>query len=135
MSSNEPGGRAQPTVGELVSDLGENLSRLVRDEIRLATTELKESAKHAGTGAGMFGAAGILALYGFGVLIATGVIALALVVDWWLAALIVALVLFAVAAVVALLGRKQLQQASPTPERTIENVKRDVAEVKEARSA
>lgn len=130
-------GRAgpDPSVGQLMSQVSESVSRLVRDELRLAQVELKDTAKHAGLGAGMFGTAGVLALYGLGVLIATAVIALALLLPWWLSALIVGLVLIAVAAVVALVGKKQLKQVSPTPERTIENVKRDVAEVKGARSA
>ncbi len=82
---------------------------------------------------GLFSAAGVLALFGVGALVATAIIALALVLPLWLSALIVTVVLFVAAGVVALLGRSQVQQASPTPEQTIENVKRDVHAVQEAR--
>lgn len=133
--SSRDGQAGSPSVGQLLTELSEQTSRLVRDELQLAQVELKETVKHAGMGAGMFSAAGLLALYGFGVLIATGIIALALLLPWWLSALIVAVVLLLVAAILALVGKKQIQQASPTPERTVKNVKRDVATVKEAKSA
>lgn len=124
---------ADPSVGELMTQLSEQTSRLVRDELQLAQIELKNSAKHAGLGAGLFSVAGLLALFGLTTLIATAIIALALVLPLWLSALIVAVVLFIFAGIAALVGKKQVQQASPTPERTVTNVKRDVAEVKEAR--
>ena len=79
-----------PSAGELVSRLSSEVSQLVRDELRLAQAEMSGKAKKAGIGAGMFGAAGLLALYGGGVLITTAILALALAVDAWLAALIVA---------------------------------------------
>lgn len=129
---NSGGGEA--SVGQLVTQLSENTSRLVRDELQLAKVELAESAKRAGVGAGMLGAAGVLAHYGLGLLLATAVVALGLLLPWWLSVLIVTVVVFLIAAVLALMGKKKLQQASPTPERTIKNLKRDVAEVKEARS-
>jgi len=124
---------ADPSVGELMTQLSEQTSRLVRDELQLAQIELKNSAKHAGLGAGLFSAAGLLALFGLTTLIATSIIALALLLPLWLSALIVAVVLFIFAGIAALVGKKQIQQASRTPERTVTNVKRDVAEVKEAR--
>ena len=123
-----------PSAGELLTRLSEQTSRLVRDELQLVQVELKDSVKHVGMGAGLFSAAGILALFGLGVLIATGVIALALVLPWWLSALIVAVVLFAAAGISALVGKKQVQQASPPAERTVASVKQDVDEVKEAAS-
>ena len=106
-------GSAEPSVGQLLSRLSEQTSRLVRDEILLAKTELATTAKKAGTGAGLLGGAGVLALYGGGALVATIIILLALVMSLWLAALIVTVVLFVIAAVAALLGRSQLKQASP----------------------
>jgi uncharacterized membrane protein YqjE len=122
------------STGELVSRLSQDLSQLVRDELRLAQVEMSGKAKKAGVGAGMFGAAGLLALYGGGVLIATAVIALDLVMPLWLAALIVGVVLLAVAGIAALLGKKKVSEATPAmPERTVENVKRDVDAVKHAR--
>ena len=120
------------STGELLRQLSEQTSRLVRDEVALAKAELTEKGKRAGIGAGMFGSAGVLALYGVGVLIAAAVAALALAVDTWLAALIVAVALFAVAGVLALVGKGQVKQAvPPVPERAIDSVKTDVDTVKD----
>ncbi|MGH1561546.1 phage holin family protein [Mumia sp. DW29H23] len=127
--------RSDESIADLVRDMSEQTSRLVRDELRLAQAELTQKGKRAGIGIGEFGAAGLLALYGLGALFAAIIAALALVMDVWLAALIVAVVLFVVGAVLALVGKKQLQQAGPpVPEHTVENVKADIAEVKEARA-
>jgi uncharacterized membrane protein YqjE len=124
----------ESSTGELVSRLSEDVSRLVRDELQLAQVEVTGKAKKAGMGAGMFGVAGILALYGVGVMIATAILALALVLDAWLAALIVGVVLLAAAGIAALLGKKRVSEATPPlPERAVENVKRDVDAVKHAR--
>jgi len=118
---------ANASTGELVSRLSEEVSELVRQELRLAQTEVSAKAKRAGIGAGLFGGAGLLALYGVGVLIATVVLALSLVLDVWLAALIVGVVLLAAAGVASLLGKKQVEQAAPpVPTETIASVKQDV---------
>jgi len=122
------------STGELVSRLSQDVSRLVRDELRLAQVEVADKAKTAGIGAGILGAAGIIALYGVGVLIATAILALALALDAWLAALIVGVVLLAVGGVAGLIGKKRVADAAPpVPERAIEAVKRDVDAVKHAR--
>lgn len=122
------------STGDLVSQLSSEISTLVRDELRLAQVEVTGKAKKAGIGAGMFGAAGVLALYGVGVLIAAAVLALALVVDAWLAALIVGVVVLAVAAVVALGGKREVAQASPpVPTQAVENVKADIDTVRHPR--
>ncbi len=136
MSTREPPRHADatdPSVGQLLVQLSEQSSRLVRDELALAQIEIKNTVRHAGIGVGLFSAAGVLALFGVGALVATAIVALALVLPLWLSALIVTVVLFAAAGVAGLLGRNQVQQASPTPEQTIENVKRDVDAVQEAR--
>lgn len=114
------------STGDLVGRLSEDVSQLIRDELRLAQTEVSQKAKGVGLGAGLFGGAGILALYGVGALIATIILALALVVDAWLAALIVTVVLFAAAGIAALLGKNKVTEASPpVPTRAMEGVKRD----------
>lgn len=136
MSGREPHtstDAVDPSVGQLLVRLSEQSSRLVRDELALARIELKDTVKHAGIGVGLFSAAGVLAVLGLGALVATAIIALALVLPLWASALIVTVVLFVAAGVAGLLGRNQVQQASPTPEQTIENVKRDVHAVQEAR--
>ena len=125
---------ADASTAQLVSQLAAESSQLIRDEIALAKVELTERAKGVGLGAGLFGAAGVLAWFGFGTLIATAVLALDLVLPAWAAALIVAAVLFLAAGVAALRGRKNIAEASPpVPEQAIANVRADVAEVKEAR--
>lgn len=121
----------QASTGELIARLSEQTSTLIKDEMRLAQAEFSQKAKHAGTGLGMFGASGVLALMGLGALVATSIITLALILPTWLAALIVTVVFLALAGIVALLGKKQVEQAKPTPERTMANVKQDVAAVKE----
>lgn len=124
---------AEQSTGELVQRASEQLSKLVRDEITLAKAELAEKGKHAGIGAGLFGGAGVLVGYGVGALLATLVIVLDLFLDLWLAALIVTVVLFAVAGVLALLGKKQISRAvPPEPQGAIRGLKADVDEVKQA---
>ncbi|GIE77491.1 membrane protein [Actinoplanes philippinensis] len=124
---------AEKSTAELVQMASEQLSRLVRDEITLAKAELAEKGKRAGIGAGLFGGAGALAMYGLGAAIATGIIALDLVLPLWLAALIVTVVLFVTAGVLALLGKNQISRAvPPEPLAAIESVKADVDEVKHA---
>ncbi|HEX4815879.1 MAG TPA: phage holin family protein [Nonomuraea sp.] len=116
----------------LVNDLSDQVSRLVKDELRLARMELTEKGKRAGLGAGLFGAAGTIAFLGGATLVAAVVLLLALVMPGWVAALIVAVVLFAIAAVLGLVGRKQVKQAAPPiPAETIASVKADVDMVKE----
>lgn len=117
----------QASTGELVARLSDEISRLVRDELQLAQVEVTGKAKQAGIGAGMFGAAGALALYGGGVLVATAILALALVLDAWLAALVVGVVLLAAAGVAGLIGRKRIRRAAPpVPTRAVANVREDV---------
>ncbi len=118
-------------VGELVGQLTEQVSLLVRDELALAQAELKAKGKAAGIGAGLFGGAGLVAAYGLAVLLAAAVLGLATAVDAWLAALIVGVVVLAVAGVLALTGKKQVAQATPPlPTESIEGVKRDVDALK-----
>lgn len=118
---------AEPSVGELVTQLSEQSSRLIRNELQLAMAEMQQKAKHAGVGAGMFGAAGIVALFGAGALTATAIMALALVLPGWLSGLLVAAALFLTAGAVALVGKRQLSQATPAaPKESIERVKKDV---------
>ena len=132
-TGDQPAG--DQSTGELVSRLSQDVSQLVRDELRLAQIEMTGKAKKVGVGAGMFGTASLLALYGVGVLIATAVLALALALPAWLSGLIVGVVLLIAAGIVALLGKNRVAEAGPpVPERTVENVKQDVDAVKHART-
>lgn len=118
-------------VSELLKRASEQTSRLVREELRLAQLEMQQKAKHAGIGAGMLGGAGIVALFGVAVLIATVILLLATAMDAWLAALIVAVVLLAAAGGMALAGKKEVAEAAPPkPERAIDSVQDDIDEIK-----
>ena len=121
------------STAQLVHQLSEQVSRLARDEIRLAVAELKDKGKHAGVGAGMFGAAGVFAWWGGLSVVAGAILALSLVLPGWAAALIVAAVLLVVAGVAALMGRAQVRKATPPmPRQAVENVQRDIATIKES---
>lgn len=126
------------SIGELLKDLTEETSTLVRQELALARAELTEKGKAAGRGAGMLAAAGVVALLMLGALTACLVALLSTAVDHvWLAALIVTVVYGAIAAALGIAGRAALKDAvPPAPEETIESVKEDVAWVKtQTRSA
>ena len=122
------------STAQLVSRMTEQTSTLVRTEVQLAKAEIQRTVTDVGKGAGLFGGAGVTALYGVGALIATAILGLATIVDAWLAALIVTVVLFAVAGVLAVAGKKKVAQAPPPVEATKRNVAKDIAAVKEARS-
>jgi len=118
-------------VGELVQQLSEQTTTLVRKEIELAKAELTAKGKQFGAGAGMFGAAGTVGLFAFGALTAALIVLLATAIAPWLAALIVAAVYGAIAGVLALQGKNKVQAATPpVPAQAIDSAKEDVAWVK-----
>lgn len=118
------------STGELVQRLGEQVSRLVRDELRLAKVELADKGKRAGIGAGLVGGGGLVALYGIAAVLAGLVLLLAQVMPDWLAAVIVGVVLLAVAGVMALQGRAKVQEATPPiPEQATDSVRADIDEI------
>jgi len=118
--------RARST-GELVKSLSEQVSVLVRDELKLAQLEMTRKGKQAGFGAGMLGSGGLLALYGAACLIACAIIAISGVLSAWLAALIVGAGLLVIAAAAALLGKGRLQKATPPmPGQAVASIKTDV---------
>jgi Flp pilus assembly protein TadB len=124
---------ADASTGQLMSQLSAQTSRLVRDEIRLAQKELQQSIKHAGIGAGLISVAGLLSVLGLATIIAAGVAALALVLPVWAAAVIVGVVLFAAAGIAALLSRKQAGEVTPPAMESVDSIKADIQEVKDAR--
>jgi len=122
----------RPSIGELVSTLSEKMSTLIRSEIALAKAEMAEKAKHAGVGLGLFAGAGVLAFWGTGLLIATIVLGIAEGLPAWLAALIVTVLVFAVAALLGVIGKKQLDRGTPpVPEKAQTSIKADVEAVKQ----
>lgn len=124
---------SERSIGELTRDVSEQTAVLVRKELALATAELKEKGRHAGIGVGLFGGAGVIGFYAVGALIATAILGLAEVVDAWLAALIVSVLLLVIVATAALIGKREVTQATPpAPEKARESVAVDVEAVKEA---
>ena len=114
-------------VTELLRELSEQTSTLVRQELELAKLELTDKGKRAGTGAGMFGGAGIIGLYAVGALTAALILLLSQALTGWLAALIVAVAYGALAGALAISGRSQIKQATPpVPQQASESVKEDV---------
>jgi hypothetical protein len=114
-------------IGDLVKQLAGQTSTLVRQEIDLAKAEMSQKASIAGKGAGLLGGAAVVGLLATGALTACLILALSEVIPDWLAALVVALVLGAIAAVLALQGRNRIRAATPpVPEQTVETVKEDV---------
>jgi hypothetical protein len=120
------------STGELVKQLSEQVSQLVRDELRLAQLEMARKGKQAGLGAGLLGGGGLIALYGAGCLIACAIIAIAGALAAWLSALIVGVALLAVAGAAALAGKGRLRRAvPPVPTQAERSIKADVEEIRE----
>lgn len=110
---------SQPTLGELIARISENISALVRGEIDLAKAKGQRMAKEMGLGAGLLGAAGLLALFVFGLLLGSLTAGLSNVMPLWAAFLVVALILIVIAVPLALVGVKRLQAAkanTPSPQ-------------------
>jgi uncharacterized membrane protein YqjE len=125
-------GAADRSMADLMRQLSEQTSTLVRQELELARAELTAKGKQAGIGIGMFGAAGVVALFAVGGLTATLILLLSKAVDAWLAALIVTAVYGAIAGILALAGRTRVERGvPPVPEQTVETVKEDVQTTKQ----
>ena len=124
--NGDPSLRDQST-GDLVKQLSEQASTLVKKEVDLAKAELSQKGKQAGIGAGMFGTAGLFGVVGFAVVTAALILLLDDAVTDWVAALIVGVVYLAIAGIAALMGRDRVREATPVvPEQTVETLKEDV---------
>ena len=119
------------TIGQLVSDVSTDLSQIMRGELELAKAEIKQDVQHAGKGAGMFAGAAILGLYGLGLLFLGLAAVLYLWLPAWASLLIIAALLFVVAGVLALIGKKALSQVEGKPKRAIEGAQQTVATLKQ----
>jgi hypothetical protein len=113
-------------IGDLLKQLAEETSTLVRKELELARAEVTEKGREAGLGVGMFGGAGVAGLLALGSLTAFLIALLATAMEVWLAALIVTVVWAAVAGALALMGRHKVQEATPPAPQTVETIKEDV---------
>jgi tetrahydromethanopterin S-methyltransferase subunit C len=130
--SERPSGHSDRPIGELVQQLSEQTSTLVRKEMELARAEMVQKGKMAGLGAGMFGAAGLFGVLALGALTACLILVLAEAMDGWLAALIVTAAYAAIAGVLALAGRRKVADVgSPVPERAKDSVREDLERTKE----
>ena len=128
--------RDDRSTSDLLRELSQQTGDLVRKEMELAKAELREKGKAAGIAGGMFGGAGVIALYGVGALTAAVILGLAIVLDAWLAALLVGVGYLAVAGILALTGKKKVEQATPpVPEQAIESSKEDVEWTKQRAQA
>jgi Flp pilus assembly protein TadB len=133
MAARTNNGKDKRSMSELIRDLSEQSTRLMRQEAALAQAELTEKGVQAGLGIGLFGAAAILALYGLGALTAAGILLLSTATKPWVAAVIVAGGVLIVAGAVALMARARLARiAPPVPEATIKTAKQDVETIRES---
>ncbi len=124
---------SEASVGQLVERLSAQVSALVRDEMALATAEMKRKGAQAGIGIGIGGAGAVVALLGLGALVAAAVLGLATVLAAWLAALLVGVVLLALAGVISAVGITQVRNSTPpVPEQAVQSTKRDIQTVKES---
>jgi len=125
----------EASLPELVQRLTDQTTTLVHQEMRLMQAEMEEKMKKAGAGAGLLTAAGVIALGGFGAFIAAVILAIGEGLAMWLSAFIVCAALLIVAGLVALVGKEKVASAVPAkPEESIESIRTDVAEIKEAAS-
>jgi hypothetical protein len=125
------GGADQASVSELVKQLSQQTSELASKEVELAKAEMSLKAKRLGIGVGAFGAAGVVGLFAFGALTAALILLIATAMEAWLAAVIVAAVYGAVAGILALTGKKKVDEGTPpVPEQAIESSKADLEEAK-----
>jgi MFS family permease len=121
-----------PSLADLARQLSNQTTELVRHEVELAKAELRVKGKRAGIGAGMFGGAGALGIYALGALTAAIIAGIAEALPVWASALIVAALYGAIAGILALRGKKKVQQATPPlPEQTVQSVKEDVRYTKQ----
>lgn len=121
------------STAELLTRLSNQVSELVRDEMALATAEIKRKGAKSGLGAGLSGAGGLLALYGLGALILAAIAGLAVVLPVWVSALIIGGILLVIAGILAATGIGQVKKATPLiPEHAVDSTKRDVETVKES---
>jgi uncharacterized membrane protein YqjE len=126
MTDQQQGDLRERPIGELLKQLSEETSTLVKQELALARAELEAQGKRAGMGAGMLGGAGVAGLLTLGALTATLIALLDTAMATWVAALIVTVIWAAVAGVLALQGRNKIKEATPPAPQTVETVKEDV---------
>ena len=120
------------SFGQIIKELTADLTTLFRSEIALLKLEVKDTVAKLGGGSAMFAAAAFLAIFGLGFLFVTIVLGLVrLGVPAWLSTLIVTIVLFAAAGVLAMMGKKKFAEVNFVPEESVKQVKMDVESIKD----
>ncbi len=123
--------KEERSVGELLSELTRELSTLFRQEVALAKTEMSHKATKAGKDVGFLAVGGAIAYAGFLAILAGVVLALGLVLPWWLSALIVGVVVAAIGYFLIRKGQTALKQLDLTPQETVDTLKEDKQWLKE----
>lgn len=118
-------------VGTLLSEAGQQVSRLARDEVRMLRAEIAENRRNLGFGGGLIGGAGVMAFIALQAVTAAVIAALALALPVWAAALIVGVAAGLAGGMMALLGKKQVRRAVPAVQETVHSVKADLAVLKD----
>lgn len=118
-------------LGTLLSEAGQQASRLAHDELRMLRAEIAENRRTLGFGGGLIGGAGVLAFIAIQAIAAAVIAALAVALPVWAAALIVGVAAGLAAGVAALLGKKQVQRAAPAVSETVSSVKADLSAIKD----
>jgi uncharacterized membrane protein YqjE len=119
------------SLGQIVKELTADFSTLFRSEVALLKLEIKDTVAKLGGGAAMFAGAAFVALFGVAFLFVTITLGLvALGVPAWLSSLIVTVALFAVAAVLALMGKRKFAQVNFVPSESVQQIKADVEAIK-----
>lgn len=114
------------SLKDIIGDVVQDIENIVRNEIRLATIELKEKALKAGLAVGILAGAGLLGFFAMAIFIVTAIVALAIVLPLWLSCLIIAVLLAGAAGGAYVTGRMALQKVNPVPQRTVETVKDNI---------
>ena len=128
----EPKVHERQSIGELIASITNQFSRLLHAEVASLKSEMKTKATKSALAIGLFAAAGVLALYGLGFLFWAAITGIATALPLWLSALIVAVAIFLIAAILALVGKKTLSKHTPpAPTETIASIKQDVAAIKD----
>jgi hypothetical protein len=115
-----------PSLGDLFGDLSRDFTTLMRQEVELAKTELREEAAKAGKAGGMFGGAAVAGYMCLLLLSFAAAWGLSEVIPEGFAFLIVAAVYGIAAAVLFMKGRSQMREVRPVPDETVETLKEDV---------
>src|SRR2546430_2244712 len=113
----------EKSISEVLEDIVGDVQDIIRAEVRLAKTEVREETAKAGKAAGLLGAGAVFGLYAVGFVLLTGLYALETALSPWLAALVMAGLVGVTAAILLSIGRNRFKQVHPRPDKTIRTIK------------